>query len=78
MQQGFDMKKTVTISLPEKLRKELETVFSEEHVSRSEVIREAIGRYLAVKRFRKLRMETLPFAEAQGLLTDWDVFRAIS
>jgi hypothetical protein len=30
---------------------------------------------VAVARFRELRSKILPFAEAQGLLTDEDVFR---
>jgi len=72
------MKKTVTVCLPEKLRKKLDAVVSEEHASRSEIVRKAIERYLAVKRFRQLRMKTLPFAEAQGLLMDRDVFKALS
>jgi len=72
------MKDTITIRLPEKLQKELDAVVSEEHVSRSEVIRVAIERYLALKRYRQLRKKTLPFAEAQGLLTDEDIFKAIS
>jgi metal-responsive CopG/Arc/MetJ family transcriptional regulator len=72
------MKDTITIRLPEKLQKELDAVVTEEHVSRSEVIRIAIERYLALKKFRQLRRKTLPFAEAQGLLTDEDIFKAIS
>ena len=46
--------------------------------SKSEVLRDAIARYLAIKRFKQLRKKVLPFAEAQGLLTDEDVFKAIS
>lgn len=72
------MKKTITVSLSKKLRRELDAVVSEGHASRSEIVRKAIERYLAAKRFRKLRMKTLPFAEAQGLLTDRDVFKALS
>ena len=44
----------------------------------SDLVRESIRRYVAIERFRALRKRTLPFAEAQGLLTDEDVFRAIS
>jgi hypothetical protein len=33
---------------------------------------------VAVQRFRALRKKTLPFAEAQGFLTDDDIFKAIS
>jgi len=72
------MKDTITIRLPEKLQKELDAVVAEERASRSEVIRIAIERYLALKKFHQLRRKTLPFAEAQGLLTDEDIFKAIS
>ena len=72
------MKNTITIRLPDKLQKELNMVVKKEKISKSEIIREAIARYLALKRFQQLRKRVLPFAEAQGLLTDEDVFKAIS
>jgi len=72
------MKDTITIRLPKKLVKELDAVVSEDHSSRSEIVREAIERYLELKRLRHLGKKTLPFAEAQGLLTDEDIFKSIS
>jgi len=72
------MKDTITIRLPKKLQKELETAAKIEKTTKSEIIRDAISRYLAVRRFHQLRKRVLPFAEAQGLLTDEDVFKAIS
>lgn len=72
------MKDTITIRLPEKLQKELDVVTKAEKSSKSNIIRDAIARYLAAKRFEQLRKKVLPFAEAQGLLTDEDVFKAVS
>lgn len=72
------MPDTITIRLPEKLQKELDIVTKGEKTSRSEIIREAIARYLAVRRFKQLRKQVLPFAEAEGLLTDEDIFKAVS
>jgi metal-responsive CopG/Arc/MetJ family transcriptional regulator len=72
------MKETITIRLPEKLQKELEGVAKREKSTRSEVIRDALVRYLATKRFQQLRKKVLPFAEAQGLITDEDIFKTIS
>ena len=72
------MTNTITVRLSEKLEKELEKVIKAEGGSKSEVVRDAIARYLAIKRFKQLRKKVLPFAEAQGLLTDEDVFKAIS
>ncbi|MBA3071168.1 MAG: ribbon-helix-helix protein, CopG family [Nitrospirae bacterium] len=72
------MKDTITIRLPEKLQKELNVIVKAEKASKSEIIRDAIERYLALKRFQQLRKKVLPFAEAQGLITDEDIFKAIS
>ncbi|MFH1026262.1 MAG: CopG family transcriptional regulator [Nitrospirota bacterium] len=74
------MRGTITIQLPENLERELEmvTVVKAEKTSRSDIVRDAVARYLAVRRFRQLRKKVLPFAEAQGLLTDEDIFKAVS
>ena len=72
------LKSTITIRLPDKVQKELDKVVKAEKTSKSEVIREAVERYLAIKRFHQLRKRVLPFAEAQGLLTDEDIFNSIS
>ncbi|NWF97481.1 MAG: ribbon-helix-helix protein, CopG family [Nitrospirae bacterium] len=72
------MKETITIRLPANLQKELNNVVKADRTSRSEIVREAVSRYLALRRFQQIRKKVLPFAEAQGLLTDEDVFKAIS
>ncbi len=43
---------------------------------RSELIREALQRQVALMRFEDLRRQAAPFAEARGWLTDEDVFGA--
>ena len=45
---------------------------------RSEFVRDAIRRQLAIARFEDLRQHLAPFAEAHGWLTDEDVFEVIS
>lgn len=72
------MQSTITIRLPEKLQQDLDRVVKAEKASKSDVIRDAIERHVALKRFQQLRKKVLPFAEAEGLLTDEDVFKAIS
>lgn len=69
---------TLTIRLDAKLDKALERIAKRTGRTKSEIARKALERQVAVVRFRELRAKTLPFAEAQGLLTDEDVFRAIS
>jgi predicted transcriptional regulator len=68
---------TLTVRIPEKLRREIQAISKAEKVAVSDIVRESIRRYVAIQRFRSLRRKVLPFAEAQGLLTDEDVFRAL-
>ena len=72
------MRESISISLPEDLKIELDRLTEAEGVSRSDLVREAIREYLFVRRFRALRGELMPYAEGQGIYTDEDVFREIS
>jgi predicted transcriptional regulator len=69
---------TLTIRLDPKLDKALERIAKRTGRSKSEIARDALKRRVAVTRFRELRSKTLPFAEAQRLLTDEDVFGTLS
>ena len=69
---------TLTIRLPDELRDDLEKLSEEQRKPVSDIVRESIRRYVAVEKFRSLRKKTLPFAEAQGYLTDEDIFNATS
>jgi predicted transcriptional regulator len=69
---------TVTVRIPDPLRRELEKLCRQEKRPLSDIVRVSLERYLAVQRFQALRRKTLPFAEAQGYLTDEDVFKAVS
>ncbi|MGV8042634.1 MAG: ribbon-helix-helix protein, CopG family [Thermoanaerobaculaceae bacterium] len=69
---------TLTIRLPEALKSQLDEVSREEKRPVSDIVRESLRRDLAVERFRSVRKRVLPFAEAQGLLTDEDVFRTLA
>jgi len=68
---------TFTVRLPENLRKELEQVSRDEKIPTGQLVRQSINRYLGVLKFRKLRKNALPFAEARGLITDEDIFKAL-
>ena len=72
------MRESISISLPEELKSELDLVTRVEGISRSDLVREALREYLFARRFRALRQELMPYAEAQGIFTDEDVFREIS
>ena len=71
------MNRPMTIRLPDDLRKILDQISKKERKPVSDLVRESIRRYVAVYRFKQLRKRVLPFAEAQGLLTDDDVFESL-
>ncbi|MFC1770881.1 CopG family transcriptional regulator [Candidatus Margulisiibacteriota bacterium] len=62
-----------TVRLPNYLDNEISSLL-EKSSNKSEFIREALIQYIKREKFKKLRSRTLPFAEAQGFLTDEDVF----
>jgi predicted transcriptional regulator len=72
------MGNTLNIRIPDALRDELQELCARQHRPASEVVRDSLRRYLAIDKFQSLRRKTPPFAEAQGILTDEDVFEAIS
>lgn len=72
------MRQTVAVSLPADLTTRLDAVAEEEGTSRSEVVRDALRRYLALRQIQKVREAVLPYAEAAGVLTDEDVCRLMS
>ncbi|MHB1377733.1 MAG: ribbon-helix-helix protein, CopG family [Candidatus Humimicrobiaceae bacterium] len=71
------MDKIITVRIPEEIDKDLLIISKEEDKPVSLLVRESLRRYIKIYRFRKLREKVLPFAEAQGLLTDEDIFKII-
>lgn len=71
------MNRPMTIRLPADLRRILDRISREERLPVSDLVRESIRRYAASYRFRRLRKRILPFAEAEGLLSDEDVFESL-
>lgn len=69
---------TVTIRLEPRIQRELDRLSRELGRSRSEIVRDAVRRQVALLRFERSRRALLPLAEAQGILTDEDVFRVVS
>ncbi|MDE3225247.1 MAG: ribbon-helix-helix protein, CopG family [Nitrospirota bacterium] len=72
------MRQTVTISLTEETRKELDAIAKREGVSRSDLIRESLRDFLFVRNFRRLRETMMAKAKAKGVYTDQDVFDRVS
>jgi hypothetical protein len=72
------MKQTLTIRIPDELRDELLKISKSESIPLSDLVRKSLVRYISIYRFRNLRKKVLPFSEAQGFLTDEDIFKSIS
>lgn len=69
---------SVTIRLDQKLQRDLDRLSRQLGRSRSDLVRDAVRRQLALLRFEESRRAMLPLAEAQGILTDEDVFARVS
>ena len=69
---------TITVRIDDELAPILDEVCKRSGRTRSEVIRSALKRHLALLRFRQLRRQAMPYAAAHGFLTDEDVFDQIS
>ncbi len=69
---------TLTIRLPDTLKTDLDKISRKQNKPVSDMVRESLRRYVAVEKFRALRRKILPFAEAQGFLSDEDIFKALS
>lgn len=68
----------LTIRLPDELQKMLDELCRQQHRSSSDIMRESLRRYYAQEQLRQLREKLRPYAEAKGILTDEDVFKAVS
>jgi predicted transcriptional regulator len=69
---------TITVRLDDELMPVLDEVCRRSGRTRSEVMRQALKRHLALLRFEQLRRRVMPSAAARGYLTDDDVFDRIS
>ena len=68
---------TLTLRVPNELDQELQRRSAAQGISKSDLAREALRRYLVVTDFRALRSELVARAQALGINTDEDVFRVL-
>lgn len=68
----------LTIRLDPELERQIDRAAQRSGRTRSEFVREALRRQLALESLDDIRRRTMPFAEASGYLTDEDVLRDVS
>ena len=69
---------TLTLRIPDDLKVQLEELSRQLHRPTSDLVRESIRRYVVAEQLKAIRRVTAPLAEAQGFLTDEDIFKAVS
>ena len=69
---------TLTLRIPDDLKQQLEALSRERQRPAGELVRESLRRYLLQEELKLMRERLRPYAEAQGFLTDEDVFKAVS
>lgn len=69
---------TLNLRIPEDLKEQLEELSRQLQRPTSELVRESIRRYIVTERLKAIRRASVPLAEAQGFLTDEDIFKAVS
>lgn len=72
------MSATLSIRIDDALERELSLAAKMSHRPKGDIVRDALRRQLALAKFRAVRAEIMPLAEKVGLVTDEDVFKAIS
>jgi len=68
---------TLTLRVPDELDKALERQSAALGISKSDLAREALKRYLRVAEFRTLRSRLVARAQGAGINTDEDVFEVL-
>lgn len=68
----------LTVRLEQTLLRQLARAARQSGRSRSELVRDALRRQLALAQLDDLRRRVMPLAEARGYLTDEDIFRDVS
>jgi len=68
----------LTIRLDPDLQRRVTRLARKAGRSRSEFVRDAVRRQVALAELETLRRRIMPFAEARGYLTDEDIFRDVS
>jgi len=69
----MSISKLINVRLPAGLEKELKDLSRSENIPISELVRDSLREFLAVRKFRKISKEVRGFAAKAGFVTDDDI-----
>jgi len=72
------MRSVLSISLPEKTSSDLEKFAKSTGRSKSDIVKESINLYLWEAQFRKMQRRLSAKAKRRGIVSEDDVFKAVS
>jgi metal-responsive CopG/Arc/MetJ family transcriptional regulator len=72
------MRSVLSISLPEKIARELDQYAKRQGRNKSDVVKESISLYLWESRFEGARKSLSARAKKKGMVTDEDLFKEVS
>ena len=65
--------KLINVRVPLPLQKELEELSRSEHIPMSELIRDSLREFLAIRKFRRLSKSVKGYARKAGFVSDDDI-----
>ena len=69
----MSISKLINVRVPATLEKELKELSRREHIPISELVRDSLREFLAVRKFRKLSKEARSYARKAGFVSDEDI-----
>jgi metal-responsive CopG/Arc/MetJ family transcriptional regulator len=72
------MREILSISLDKSLKDKVEKTAERLSVSKSELVKKAIEKYISHEELKEIRAMLVPYGEKAGFYTDEDIFNKIS
>ncbi|MDH5720636.1 MAG: ribbon-helix-helix domain-containing protein [Spirochaetia bacterium] len=72
------MRNIISISLDEDLKKKVDKLAKSKNVKRSNIVKDALLKYLFIEEMKNSRKELRPYAEKAGMFSEEDIFELIS
>lgn len=72
------MRSVLSVSLPDKVARELDQFAKKQGRNKSDVVKESISMYLWEARFEGVRKSLSTRAKKKGMVTDEDLFKEVS